>query len=432
MKIKTVPRYTSYPTAVEFSSQIDGNQVSAWQSELTEDKTLSLYFHIPFCDQLCWFCGCHTKIINHYRPVEHYLGYLKQETSLHAERLHQNLVTHIHFGGGSPTMLSAEDFDALMRHVRSKFNLSTDAEIDIEVDPRTVSKAKISAYARNGVKRASLGLQDFDPKVQKAINRVQSYELVSHVVENFREEGINALNVDLVYGLPHQTLASFQNTLEQALTLSPDRISLFGYAHVPNVKKHQNLIETDALPDPELRLALADMSRETFLEAGYQEIGLDHFARTDDKLAIAARNGEMVRNFQGYTTDRADALIGIGISSISNLPQGYAQNTADMIAYAKALDAGELPIARGVSTSAEDITRRKIIMDLMCFLRAKVDAARFTEAEPELRPYLDARDAEYDGQTLHIAYAARQKSRLIASCFDQYLQANETRFSQAI
>ena len=427
-----VPRYTSYPTAPHFHEGVGAQQYEEWLSTLGAEHTLSLYFHIPYCKQLCWFCGCHTKVVNRYDPVEKYLALLGQEISLLAKQLPNSPVTHVHFGGGSPTIVSAKDFISFMDSIKRHFTISDKAEIAVEIDPRTVDATKIAAYAATGVTRTSLGVQDFTEQVQEAINRIQPYEMVENVIRMLREQGIDALNVDLIYGLPHQTLETTRQTIEQTLTLEPDRISLFGYAHVPWMKKHQQLVPEEALPKSSLRLEMFEEASEMLAKAEYVAIGLDHFAKPDDPLTRAMYNDELHRNFQGYTTDMADALLGLGVSSISSLPQGYVQNMASNIDYAKAIRAGVLPVSRGIALSQKDMERRDIIMSLMCRLQASVPGERYVPELQQLEPYARKGDIAYDGSVLTIAPQAQNRLRLIASVFDSYLPATNHRYSQAV
>lgn len=432
LSVERVPRYTSYPTAPHFHEGVDADLYGQWLNALNKSHALSLYFHIPFCRQLCWFCGCHTKIVNHYEPIARYLSLLEQEIALVGTQLPDCVVTHIHFGGGSPTAAKAEDFSRIMSRVRKDFSILDKAEIAIEIDPRTVDAQKIAAYAQSGVTRASLGVQDFDLKVQEAINRVQPYEMVSDVLLTLREHGIDAINTDLIYGLPFQTLNTIKQTVELTLSLEPDRISLFGYAHVPWMKKHQKLVPEDMLPDKELRIAMYDTATTLLKRAGYIAIGLDHFAKPEDALAKALQNGSLRRNFQGYTTDTADALLGLGVSSISSLPQGYVQNTSSNIDYAQCIKAGILPVARGIELSNEDKKRRDIIMSLMCNMSAQVPQELYAEELERLKPYFSSGDLAYEGKLLLVHPSAQNSLRLIASIFDSYLTASSHRYSQAV
>lgn len=359
------PRYTSYPTAVHFNSAVGPDQSGAWIAALPETADLSLYVHIPFCGALCWYCGCATTVVNTPGPITGYLEALKVEIGAVADRLGaRRRVTHLHWGGGSPNSLEPDQILALAGWLRDRFTLDPGAEFAVEIDPRFMDAARADALARAGVNRVSIGVQDFSPEVQAAINRHQSFDMTRAVVEDLRRAGIKALNIDLVYGLPHQTEARLAVTLDQALALRPDRLAVFGYAHLPQRIRHQRLIPEAALPGFEARLRLAELATRRLVDAGYVRIGLDHFARPDDPLAQAPAQ----RNFQGYTTDRADALIGFGASAISRFPQGYAQNATGVADYRTRIAAGGRATARGVALSEDDRLRAHVIERLMCDL----------------------------------------------------------------
>ncbi|MFC7047739.1 oxygen-independent coproporphyrinogen III oxidase [Emcibacter nanhaiensis] len=426
-----LPRYTSYPTALQFDV-LDGREHSSWLRALPDDEAVSLYFHIPFCDQLCWFCGCYTHISNKYEPVEKYLQTLLQELAWTSSRTGRRKVSHIHFGGGSPTILEANDFDRLMQAIGEAYEILPDAEIAVEVDPRTLSLEKVVAYGRCGVNRVSMGIQDFDEKVQKTINRIQTTELIETCLGWFRASGIDNINFDLIYGLPNQTQATIRETVLQTVFYRPSRIALFGYAHVPWMKKHQAMINAETLPGQAQRQAMFDLARQTLLDCGYQAIGLDHFALPGDSLLEAYEEGALRRNFQGYTADVADTLIGFGASAISSLPGGYAQNTTDMRVYRQRIDAGESPVVRGVAVTAEDRLVRQLISDLMCFQQVDLEArAREFGLSPEFHRELNALEElirasymERDGSIYRITEAGRPYLRAICSVFDRYLPAN--------
>jgi oxygen-independent coproporphyrinogen III oxidase len=319
-----VPRYTSYPTAPHFTEAVGSDRYVEWLGELKPGQDVSLYFHIPFCDTLCWFCGCHTKIVRNYKPVTEYIKVISKEISLISSRVSGRVkASHIHWGGGSPTILTGDDWRQIMDWIGKHFDIASDAEIAVEMDPRDTTEEYVKALAGAGVNRASIGVQDFDPEVQKAVNRIQSFETTERVVGWLRDHGITGLNMDLMYGLPHQTTERVVSTVDQAVTLAPQRIALFGYAHVPWMKAHQKLIDADTLPDTAARWDQAQAAANRLVEAGYEAIGLDHFARSDDSLAKARRDGRLHRNFQGYTVDEAPVLLGFGASAIGSLPQGY-------------------------------------------------------------------------------------------------------------
>jgi oxygen-independent coproporphyrinogen III oxidase len=438
-----VPRYTSYPTAPHFHAGIGADAYSGWLEELTDGQTLSLYIHIPFCDTLCWFCGCHTRAVHSYTPIVSYLEMLFREIDAVASRLAgKRRVSHLHFGGGSPTLLKPQSIAALMEHLRSRFLFEPDMEFAIEIDPRGLTDETIAALAQAGVNRASLGVQDCDETVQRAINRWQPFEVTRSAAERLRAAGISALNIDLIYGLPHQTVRHVEHTVEQVLTLEPDRVAVFGYAHVPDFKRHQRLIPEAVLPGIDARIRQYDVAHTMLVErGGYAAIGLDHFALARDPLAVAAAQGTLRRNFQGYTTDTADALIGLGASSISSLPQGYIQNRPDVPAYRDAITSGALPVARGVALSNDDRIRRSVIERLMCDLRADLDAitARFDfppdyfSAElASLRSLHEQGIVEIAANNLRVNPEARAAVRLVCAAFDKYLSAEKAKHAIAV
>jgi oxygen-independent coproporphyrinogen-3 oxidase len=426
-----VPRYTSYPTAAQFGPAVDADRYDRWLPAVPAAASLSLYLHVPFCDTLCWFCGCHTRVVNRHGPVARYLTALLAELELVADRLAgDHRVTHLHLGGGSPTMLSPAELARLGARLRDRFAVADDAEIGVEIDPRGLSEDTVAALAAFGVNRASIGVQDFDPRVQGAINRLQGFAETERVVRLLRAHGIERLNVDLIYGLPHQTEAGVEATARAVLDLAPDRIALFGYAHVPWMKPHQKLIDEAALPGARARFRQARRAAEVFEAAWLEPIGLDHFARPDDPLAQAAHAGRLRRNFQGYTTDAAEALIGLGASAIGALPDGYVQNTADVATYLKTVADGRLATARGVALDADDRLRRNVIERLMCDLRVDLDAvaarhgvaaARF---DAELRALAALRAdglVATDGRVVSVTEAGRPFLRVVAAAFDRYL-----------
>lgn len=437
-----LPRYTSYPTAPHFSGSVDGTLYSDWLRELDPAVPLSLYLHIAYCAEMCWFCGCHTKITKRYDPIADYLAVLEQEIDLVASKMPANMTAkHVHFGGGSPTILNAKDFSHLIAHLRDRFAILKDAEIAVELDPRTADEAYIAAMADAGVTRASVGVQDFNATVQKAINRIQPYEQVAEVIGWLRKYGISEVNMDLLYGLPHQTVDTVLTTIDQALTLQPRRISLFGYAHVPWMRKHQTLIPESALPGMEERWIQYEAAQTRLHELGYVSVGLDHFAAPDDELAIALKEKRMHRNFQGYTTDDAAVLIGLGASGIGSLPQGYVANEGELHAWKRMVQEGVLPIKRGIAVSTEDKLRREVIERLMCDLDVDLDviARRYGTTGDHFAREMDSMsDLEGDGVVVRDGYRLRITDdgrplvRAAAARFDQYLKIGERRHSKAI
>jgi oxygen-independent coproporphyrinogen-3 oxidase len=437
-----VPRYTSYPTAPHFNAGVTAQTFRQWLEALPEDEALSLYFHIPFCDTLCWFCGCHTRVVNHYGPIKAYVDLLLKEVDLVAAALRtRRPVSHIHFGGGSPTILSADDIGRLVAAVRDRFDVRADAEFAVEIDPRGLKQETIDAFARAGVNRASLGVQDVNPVVQRAVNRWQPLAVTREAVQRLRAAGITALNIDLMYGLPHQTVANVRTTVDRAVELSPQRLAVFGYAHVPQMKRHQELIDTNALPNAQERLRQYDAAHARLVAHDYQPIGLDHFALPSDPLAVAQRSGRLSRNFQGYTTDAASALVGFGASAISSLPQGYAQNAADVPAYRQSLMRDELAIARGRALTGEDRFRGDIIERLMCdlYVDLEVVAARHGRTLAALRREFEkllSLEADglvlIDGPRLLIPDSMRAGVRLVCAAFDAFLEDGQARHAVAV
>ncbi len=432
-----VPRYTSYPTANHFSAGIGEADLRGWLDAIPKPAPVSLYLHIPFCRKMCWYCGCNMRLVARYEPVAAYVNRLIEEIHLIADALaERQRVSHIHWGGGTPTVLSPQDFARVDEALRKRFDVSPDAEIAVEIDPRTLTEETADGLQRMGCNRASLGVQEFDEGVQRAINRIQPVESVGKVTEWLRSRGIGAINFDLMYGLPHQTSAMLSDTIEQAVRLGPDRIALFGYAHVPWMAKNQRMIETASLAGAEARFEIAEAAGDQLESLGYQRIGIDHFARPEDPLACAARSGRLRRNFQGYTADGAEVLIGMGASAISALPEGYAQNIVETGAYMRAVGEGHLPVAKGLLFSGDDLLRRAIIERLMCDfcvdLKAITDAfgtpiCALQSSIEQIEAYAREKLVEWDGHRLHITKHGRALTRLIASAFDVYLAEGQRR-----
>jgi oxygen-independent coproporphyrinogen-3 oxidase len=443
---RAVPRYTSYPAATIFQSDFPADTYAEWLAALAKGSRLSLYVHIPFCPKLCHYCGCFTLITERYAPVEDYVHLLRREIVAMGRRLdHQQIVTHLHFGGGSPTMLREEDFQLLMTTFKDSFTFAEDAEIAVEVDPRHMTPSLAKTYAQTGVNRISLGVQDFDPKVMETVNRVQPFDVVYKAAMDLREAGISSINLDFIYGLPYQTLRSLTRSMDYALLLKPDRVALYGYAHVPWKKKNMRLIPEDALPDNTLRYDLFMEGAKILEEAGFKAIGIDHFARPQDGMAQAQSEGHLGRNFQGYTNIAPDALIGFGVSAISQLPQGYAQNTTSSHDYQEAvLHNGRLPVAKGYVFQGEDKARKEIIDGLMCNLSVNVQTIWAKHGLPHeelqtlclsLTPFVrDGLASLATDGLLTIKPEARPLVRIIAASFDEYLPPLETphRHSMAV
>jgi oxygen-independent coproporphyrinogen-3 oxidase len=361
------PRYTSYPTAVEFSSAVDEDVVAGWLGEIDLAERLSVYVHIPFCERLCWYCGCNTRAVRNPALISEYVAMLAEELALVEAALPgRPTAGAIHLGGGTPNKLSRDDLGALFRALRHVFKVSPGAEIAAELDPSVLTREWVTAAAYHGLTRASVGVQDLSPHVQEAVNRHEPFEVVEQAVEWLREAGMRSINFDLMYGLPRQRVEDVVSTLDRVLTLRPERLALFGYAHVPWVKSHQKLISDADLPGAAERLDQSEAAAIRLTGEGYVRIGLDHFALPDDPLAVALAAGRLRRNFQGYTADPHMTLIGLGASSISRLPQGYCQNDASELGWRRRVQEGRLPVARGVALTDEDRFRGEIIETLMC------------------------------------------------------------------
>ncbi len=437
-----VPRYTSYPTAPHFSDAVTPDVYRGWLETLDPATPLSLYFHIPFCDEMCSFCGCYTKIVKRYDPVADYLGVLLDEIDLVAATLPTRFrATNLHWGGGSPTMLKGDDWKRIIERLRERFDVTADAAIAVELDPRTATVDYIKALNEAGVNRASIGVQSFDADIQKAINRVQPYEMTARVIGWLREYGIEHINMDLMYGLPNQTTEMAAREAELTIGLKPARVALFGYAHVPWMRSHQKLIDEDALPDADERWRQFEASSAKFTEAGYIAVGLDHFSLPDDEMTEALEDGVLHRNFQGYTADTAPALIGFGASAIGQLPQGYVQNLSPLKKYRENIAAGILPVERGVALGDDDRLRAHIIERIMCDLSIDLDAvadafgvsrATFVPEMEKLAPLAEDGIVILTGNTVTVTETGRPFVRLVAAAFDAYLKSGKGRHSRAV
>jgi oxygen-independent coproporphyrinogen-3 oxidase len=435
-----VPRYTSYPTAPNFTDQVGEADYRCWLASPPATEA-SLYLHIPFCRAMCWYCGCHTTVAAREAPILRYLDCLREEMELVA-RYTRSLVSvrHLHFGGGTPTLMPAGQMHSLMHDLRKLFQVADDAEIAIEIDPRSFTAEMAATLGVCGFNRASIGVQSFDLAVQQAINRVQSFQVTQAAVRLLRANGIGAINFDLIYGLPEQTVQSCLATVEQALELRPDRFAVFGYAHVPSFKPHQLKIDGTALPDSEMRFAQSRAIAETLVRSGYVEVGLDHFAVPEDPLARAAASGRLHRNFQGYTTDESEVLIGLGASSIGRMPQGFVQNEVRIPEYQRLIRECRLPIVRGYRFAGEDRLRGAIIERLMCDHRVDLgavcqgfggDPAKLLATAP-LEPLIADGLVELEGARLSVARHARPLVRSIAAAFDAHLASTRERHSRAV
>jgi oxygen-independent coproporphyrinogen-3 oxidase len=428
-----VPRYTSFPTAVQFEPHAPQSLFNACLSHIDPNKEVSLYVHIPFCHSLCHYCGCNTKIVHSYRPIEQYIQTLLAEIQLVGERIGQRLcVSRIHFGGGSPNYASIEDIERILERFSRFFDLSA-TQIDMECDPRLLDAKKIQNYARIGVSRLSLGIQDFNKNVQHAINRMQPFSLVEQQMAVMRNVGIESINFDLITGLPKQTLPTVEETLNHVVTLKPSRIAVFPYAHVPWMKKHQKLLEKFPMPDVRQRFEMNELVRRVLLANDYKAIGIDHFALTQDSLYIAQQSGTMQRNFQGYTDDPYVTLLGFGLSSISQFENAYIQNTTEGSEYKQAVQNREYPIKRSLMLSAEDQIRRTLIERLMCDFKIS-----FSDYEGIAIPHYDLLELEKDGivkisgDALKVTDQGQVFARIVASCFDPYFNKESGRHAKAI
>ena len=437
---RAVPRYTSYPTAPNFSPAVNADVYRSWLAGLPGEAALSLYLHVPFCRELCHYCGCHTKATLRDEPIEAYAQRLVEEIALVAIHTGRRKVTHIHWGGGTPSILDADLLKFITDEIAHRFNLSAVREHAIELDPRYLTRPLSQALRDIGINRASLGVQDFSAHVQQAAGRIQPFDTVKNAVELLNDFGIDRINIDLMYGLPKQTVADVQRTATLAHALKPQRVAVFGYAHVPWFRPQQRLIEQSDLPSSPERLAQAEAAHEILVQFGYQPIGLDHYAKPDDQLA--ARSGRLQRNFQGYTDDDADALVGLGASAISRLPQGFAQNAPAVGNYSRAIVEGKLATVKGIILSDDDRLRGHIIERLMCDMAVDLDAVAdetgfdiatdFTDELESLEPFEENGSVQIEGHRIRITEKGRPYMRLVASVFDTYLTRAKSRHSVAV
>ncbi len=440
------PRYTSYPTAPQFSEQFGEEAYAQMAAHVGKQPApLSLYVHIPFCNTICFYCGCNKVVTANYKRAETYLDFLEKEMALQAQWFGEREVTQLHFGGGTPTYLNEADLRRVMGDLRKYFRLSDapEREFSIEIDPRTVTDEKLTVLKELGFNRMSLGVQDFDPAVQQAVNRIQSVEQTQRVLATGRKLGFRSTNVDLIYGLPKQTVKSFSETLETVIAMRPERLAVYSYAHMPQLFKTQKQINKADLPDSEEKLQLLELTIDAFTEAGYEYIGMDHFALPEDELAVALKEGTLQRNFQGYSTYAELDMLALGVSAISYLGTTYAQHTRDIAAYQEALSEGRLPVMRGFTLSHEDTLRRRVIQDIMC--QGVMD---FEQLEAEFgiqvgqhfaRELNNVTELVADGlimlgtNKLQVTPKGRLFLRNIAMVFDEYITAaGPERYSRAI
>lgn len=445
------PRYTSYPTAAQFVSGFDGNDfLNAVYTGVEVISPLSLYIHLPFCENICYYCACNKVVTRDRTVVRNYLDHLHREMALLRLQLKLNRrpVTQLHWGGGTPTFLDAAEMTELMHLTAQHFNLTRDSNRDyaIEIDPRTVDRAKIDLLRGLGFNRISLGIQDFDPDVQHAINRIQTVEMVGSLVDYIRERSFHSLNFDLIYGLPKQDESTLAKTLDVVIGLSPDRISYYNYAHLPERFLPQRAIDRLTLPTAEQKIRMLSLITGKLVGAGYIYIGMDHFVKPDDSLAVAQREGHLARNFQGYTIAKAQDLIGLGVSSISSFDRVYAQNATDLDAYYQALDDNHLPIAKGVILTDEDVLRRAIIQEILCQRRLDILALQqqfmidfhvhFAEAVASLRGMEADGLLSIGSDSIVVNENGYPFLRNICMAFDEYvqghLQSQKIRYSKTL
>jgi len=435
------PRYTSYPTAPHFSADTDKAELAAQTAD--EDSDLSLYFHIPFCRSLCWFCGC-TKIIStNQTKADHYLDVMEREIELFLPRMKPGRkVRQLHFGGGTPNYLSPEQIDRFSHFIHKHFEFHDDAELSTELDPRTLTQEHIAAFRAMGINRASMGVQDVKPDVGKAVNRLQTDEQNRNALGWLRDAGITSCNLDLIYGLPKQTPESFEKTLHHILDYSPDRLAVFSYAHVPWIMPAQKILEAKHLPGPEDKLKMLESIIKILTSNGYHYVGMDHFAKDSDELAIAQKNGTLQRNFQGYSTHGGVEIAAFGMSSISQTSRSYRQNFKDITDYEQAIAADRYPIDRGIILTDEDVMRRDLIMSIMCQLRLDyteksekhgIDVRKtFADSIAALKPMEDDGLVELREDALQVTEQGRLFIRNIAMSFDAYLDSGKAKFSKTV
>ena len=429
--LQDIPRYTSYPTAAQFGP-LRPETFEFWRAGLGVATSLSAYVHVPFCRQLCWYCGCHTSVPNSYSRAQRFTAAITREIAATGAALPgpKARVKHLHFGGGTPTYLKPQEFTSVMDAVHTHLGLAPGAELAVEIDPRTLTPQVRAGLAQNGINRASLGVQDFSLAVQAKINRIQPFGLVAAGVEALRKSGIDSINFDLIYGLPGQTEASVAETARLTATLAPSRVAVFGYAHVPWFKKQQAMIKQADLPGVEDRFAQATIIGDVLQEHGYVPVGLDHYVKPDDDMAKALATRTLRRNFQGYTTDAADALLGFGPSSISALPNGFAQNARDQAAWITAAEEGRTSVDRGIALTDEDNRRAQIISQIMCYLEA--DFAAFPEALPRLEELASDGLVKLNGTHLSVPTEHRLFCRTVAQAFDAHYTGQAGRHAKAV
>lgn len=418
-----VPRYTSYPTAVQFTHHFTSNDHTNALRTLNPEERVSLYIHIPFCQKLCHYCGCHTRVTNHESTISTYVETLCQEIRLISKITRYPIkVSSIHFGGGTPNYAPIADLKKILATAADAFSFLPNVKINMECDPRLLHAGQIEELAKLGISRVSLGIQDFDAKVQQAINRIQPLEHVRTQVTNLRKSGIKEINFDLITGLPEQTEQTLAQTLTETLKIRPPRIAVFAYAHVPWFKKHQKLLERYRLPSAEERFFMQKQVHDRLAENGYMAVGIDHYALPTD--ALAQSNTKLQRNFQGYTDDDGDVVLGFGASAISQFANSYAQNTTNWQDYRNAIEVGKLATTRGIELTRADKQVRKAIMELMCTSRLNLDIYNdLFENKKQLAEMESDNLLIRKENTLEITERGKPFTRVIAACFDTYFQA---------
>jgi len=442
------PRYTSYPTADRFVEAFDAEAYRTWLGRRTIggiSRPLSLYVHIPFCNTICYYCACNKIITKDHGRSAKYLKYLGKELAMQAAALDgTHDVVQLHWGGGTPTFLSKDEMRRLIDLIREHFLLLPDGEYSIEVDPRKVDVETVALLGELGFNRMSVGVQDFDPAVQQAVNRIQSLEETQQVIEAARANGFKSVSVDLIYGLPKQNVISFNHTLEEVIRLSPDRLSIYNYAHLPAMAKPQRRISEAELPTPDAKLQILQLAIRRLTDAGYVFIGMDHFAKPDDELAVAQRQGRLHRNFQGYSTHAEADLLAFGVSSISKVGPSYCQNVKTLDEYYDSLDRGVLPVMRGIELTPDDLLRRSIIQALMCHFVLSIEAIEiahlidfksyFAAELQGLREMEQGGLLKIDSQWITVEPRGRMLVRVIAMVFDRYLRTSreQVRYSKVI
>jgi oxygen-independent coproporphyrinogen-3 oxidase len=442
------PRYTSYPTADRFAGDFGESEYRHWLQQRrigANSKALSLYAHLPFCNTVCYYCACNKIITKDHSKADIYLDYLEKEVEMVSNAIGQReKVIQLHFGGGTPTFLSDAQLERLMNILRAHFDFLPEGEYSIEIDPRKVNRETIFKLASFGFNRISVGVQDLEPRVQQAVNRVQSLEETLVVIQAARDSGFKSVSIDLIYGLPHQTVSSVARTIEQVIAVAPDRIALYNYAHLPSLFMPQRRINEAELPTSSEKLDILQHSVQQLSDAGYVFIGMDHFAKPDDDLAVALRQGRLQRNFQGYSTYSDCDMLAFGVSSIGKIGPCYTQNQKDLGEYYAALDAGHLPVMRGLMLDADDILRRSIIQSLMCRFSLSFEAIEqvfninfaeyFAHELPKLRELHQLGLVHFDGDFLTVEPKGRFLIRNIAMIFDRHLREREThaRYSKVI